>query len=242
MKKISLLLLPLLLIACKKNVVITDIVIDPNPPSTADTIKCIALTKSMTNKGSFDWKITAESGQEVEIIESKNNLLQWRTDYTGFYTVEVKHGSGKNSSSYSEVIEVSNNTPNYYKTAFVGKWSGVGDTPAAWVPNFINLDIEFFLDGTYSAQGTNATYCPAFYYGDDEDNPGKKYTITDVNENGAVGTLVIYYSGPSGGTLFTDMIEEINFSNLNQTVQFNYYRTSTGSSYGPIKYTLDRVE
>ncbi|NOQ72245.1 MAG: hypothetical protein GQ574_09605 [Crocinitomix sp.] len=240
MKKITLLLIPILLFSCSKNAAITDIVIDPNPPSTADTINCIALTESMTNKGGFDWEITSEDGNEIEIIESENNFMQWSTDYTGFYTVKVKHGIGKKATTYSKEIEVSNSTTNYYKSAFRGKWTGTGDTPAGWAVDIIDLNIEFFEDGGYSAQGSSDS--PAFYYGSDDDNPGKKIIITEVKDNGAAGNLIIYFSSGGGGSLFIDTVNEINFSNANNTLKFNYYRTSTGDNYGPIEYSLQRVE
>ncbi len=239
MKKITLLLFVIILVSCKKNIIITDIVVDPNPPSTVDTITCIAITESLSNKGTFEWKITTQYGEEVSIIEEKKNLIKWRASHTGIYNIEVTHKKSANSDSYSETVEVSNNTTHYYKSALVGKWTGTGDTPSGWTPDIIQLNIEFFADGTYSAQCLNTEPCVAFYYGSDVDHPDKKYTVSGADESGAFGTLAIYFT--VSGSLLIDTINEINFSDLNQTLEFNFYHTSTGGSYGPIKYILERV-
>jgi len=239
MKKISIFLFVLILIGCKRNITVTDIVIDPNPPSTVDTITCIAITESLSNKGTFKWKITTQYGEEVSIIEEKKNLVKWRASHTGIYNIEVTHKKSGKSEFYSETIEVLNNSVPYYKAALVGKWTGTGDTPSAWTPDIIQINVEFFEDGTYSAQCLNTGPCVAFYYGSDVDHSDKKYFISGADESGAFGTITLYFAGSGNFTIET--ISEINFSNSNQTLEFNFYRTSSGGIYGPIKYVLERV-
>ena len=116
-----------------------------------------------------------------------------------------------------------------YQSNIVGKWIGVRTCP--WTPP-INVEVTFYDDGTYGSKTLTPGHV-AFYYS--SDNEINWYSIYDLNAEGsATGTITRFSEHRvTGGLSFIKFSEELN------VLSFEFWHFN---KYGPLKYTLTRVE
>jgi predicted RNA-binding protein with PIN domain len=120
------------------------------------------------------------------------------------------------------------------KESFVGKWQGCVSTH--WIADYY-AEVEFRSDGTYSAfSGESLDEYPtrAFYYGTDEDDPRKKYFLSDflASKNGTGGIDITFDSGSvNRGDLK-------NIKIMGEKMKFEFFK----NGYGPVTFRLNRVQ
>lgn len=175
-------------------------------------------------------KTTVKGSSSAQPIESKQINIQPKVAIPNTCDGFNLDTSGTASTSYEAV-----------KAGMVGQWIGCVTTPTQWkhVPYLVSID--FKSDGTYSAKqisnimgASDGGKLPAFYYGTDEDNPAKVYTIDDYQDNGfSVGTISIYFDVGS-----TNVGGLRNIKLTGNTLSFDFWHRN---SYGPIQYRLVRV-
>jgi hypothetical protein len=121
---------------------------------------------------------------------------------------------------------------NEANTHLAGTYLGTVTTP--WVPPYT---VAFTIgdDGHYSAFNVTTDEIPAFYYGTDADDPGKKIALTDINMTGGIsGTLQIVFDMR---TTVTDAVKNLRFDAVFDTLSFETWH----SGYGPLNFKLHRI-
>lgn len=117
-----------------------------------------------------------------------------------------------------------------FEDKIVGRWIGSRSTP--WTPK-INVEIIFNADETYTSKSLTPNNV-AFYYGDDSEV--NSYKIFDTYEDKSATGFVYRFNNNQGNR---GDLEFIKFSEDMNTLQFEFWHRKT---YGPIKFTMTRVE
>jgi hypothetical protein len=119
------------------------------------------------------------------------------------------------------------------RAGVVGTWVGCATTP--WLPPYA-VAISFRKDGTYSAVSNeivNGQEAIAFYYGTDDDVPGKRYAISDLQDDGTgVGEIDIVFDV---GTVNRGDLRNIRL--MGDKLEFEFFHRG---EYGPLTYRLTR--
>jgi hypothetical protein len=117
-----------------------------------------------------------------------------------------------------------------FKNRIVGKWIGVRSTP--WTPK-INVEIIFNGNETYTSKSLTPRNI-AFYYGDDSEV--NSYSIFDTYEDRSATGFIYRFNNDQ---VNRGDLEFIKFSEDLNTLHFEFWHRNR---YGPIKYTMTRVE
>jgi len=150
---------------------------------------------------------------------SKNDLGEKSKVTESYYKIDYSY----KPEIFNNQLELSD-----IQDKFQGKWIGFSSTP--WTPD-INIEVTFNKDGTYSSKSLTPDYVGFYYGSDDEVN---SYTIFDVNSDGsAMGTIGRFNDSNIDDIKFIKFSEDLN------VVSFEFWH---GKNYGPLKYTLSRIE
>ena len=126
----------------------------------------------------------------------------------------------------------------WLKTAIIGSWSGVRTTP--W-DAAVEVAISFEAAGTYRSRCLAGGTCQVWYYGIDDDAPGRTYSLEDVGTNlKATGTLAIPFT-LDGKDVQEGRIERVDIDETATTLTFDFYATWGGGRYGPVHFDLKRT-
>lgn len=121
--------------------------------------------------------------------------------------------------------------------AMVGQWKGSRTT--FW-DGRKDVEERFSAQGGYSARCL-AGDCTAYYWGIDEDHPNKTWRLVDVHTNREIsGTLNVAFSSSLSDTQ-TGAIRALTMSADLQQLRYQFWNTWSGSSVGPVTFTLTRV-
>lgn len=121
-----------------------------------------------------------------------------------------------------------------YQEKLPGHYVGTVTTP--WIPPY-EIAMVFRADGSYSAYTTDTSAASALYYGMDEDDPGKTWSLDDVTAAGnAVGKITVVFDV---GTTVEDGIESLRFDPDFNGLRFSLYHLK---QYGPVKVELRRID
>jgi hypothetical protein len=122
------------------------------------------------------------------------------------------------------------------RAGMVGHWHGTVTTP--WAPVY-EVNVEFDMDGHYSAHCADAACNVAFYYGVDDDSPLKTYEVFDAYANGeGRGRIWIYFGNGSSYTNI-DGLDHIALSTDLSSLRFEFWHQLT---YGPLIFELARTQ
>jgi hypothetical protein len=122
------------------------------------------------------------------------------------------------------------------RDGMVGTWVGQETNP--WTVPF-QVRIVLGADEHYTAHCAQ-TSCPApvFYYGVDDDNPAKTYTLVDRRADGTGYGHISIFFGVNDVTIGD--LDEVSLSTDGQHLQMQFWATWSGR-YGPLVFDLKRA-
>jgi hypothetical protein len=128
------------------------------------------------------------------------------------------------------------------QAAVVGTWDGVQTNPWSYETgrSEVHVELAFRADGTYSGHCAEASCpMPVFYWGTDDDSPGKRYQLIGMNDNGtARGGMTLLYGWGLGPE---DDLDAVAVSSDSQHLTFEFWSTDAHGRLGPIAFDLTRV-
>jgi hypothetical protein len=178
--------------------------------------------------------------QAITLIDGRHTLRASCPSSAGPLTAEAwlvaGDGVAERCADWTFAHEpVSVSTLDELTNGIVGSWRGCVLTP--WVPTY-SVELAFRPDGTYSSTGELLDFhlIPGMYYGTDNDDPGKRWRIDDVQASGlGAGFIDIAFGAAGGGSVNHDPVSAVRL--MGDRLEFEMLHHGT---YGPLVFQLVR--
>jgi hypothetical protein len=182
--------------------------------------------------------IAAVASQDLSLIDGKHvisascdagNLTQKASQTVVIMDNQPKKCKGF---SFSESATTAVTTDDL-QNGMVGTWTGCVTTP--WVPKYF-VTITFRSDGSYSARsGEQLDFrdMNAMYYGTEDDNASKKFSISSVQSGIGTGHIVIWFG--NSHTTTNDDLKNVKLMGNKLSFDMMHF-----DIYGPLTFQLNR--
>jgi hypothetical protein len=182
--------------------------------------------------------IAAVASQDLSLIDGKHSITVsckvGNNNSTASQTVIIMDNQPKKCKdfSFSEAATTAT-TPEEMQNGMVGTWQGCVTTP--WVPKYF-VTITFRNNGNYSAKsGEQLDFrdMNAMYYGTEDDNASKKFSINNVQSGVGSGNIVIWFG--NSGTTTNDDLKNVKLMGNKLSFEILHLK-----QYGPLTFQLNR--